>query len=228
MYNMRILMIIVFLLYGFSFAQDTGDLDFNKKILYYGIPALAISFAIDKEIKEFVEHNQTDTQKLVWQNITNLGSPYIAVGGVLGYAYGYFTHKDRFLYASILSVQSTAISIAMVLPLKLITNRERPNKENKYSFPSGHTAVAFAFWGSYATVYNKGITPYILYTIPVLVGISRIYLEKHWLSDVVGGAIIGLSSIYLAKKFTNFLSIRFNIGIFINVSSKNVQITYRF
>jgi undecaprenyl-diphosphatase len=96
------------------------------------------------------------------------------------------------------------IAVLFKTIIKLLVNRERPYIQNKNiknlsnhnynslfskkSFPSGHTMVAtiltFILINKYH--YNE-----ILYIIPVLVGISRIYLGVHYPSDVIIGFIIG-------------------------------------
>lgn len=214
---------------SFSFGENVlYDTKFNKNILYIGVPSLAISFFLDKKIDEFVKHNKSKSQNTIWESITYLGSPYIIGLGTAGYMYGYFSKNSKLLQSSVLATQSSVISAVIVIPIKYITKRKRPSKEDNLSFPSAHSAIAFAFWGSYAQEYNEGIKKYILWSIPFFVAYSRLYLEKHWLSDVVAGGLIGVSSIYLAKKLTNFLSIRYNINIFIDISSNKAGIIYIF
>ena len=93
--------------------------------------------------------------------------------------------------------------------LKIIVARPRPNvlrlsSESGYSFPSGHTMIATAFYGFliyliYKKISNKFIK-YILITLisllVICIGISRIYLGVHYTTDVIGGIIIGI--IYLS------------------------------
>ena len=75
--------------------------------------------------------------------------------------------------------------------------------ENGYSFPSGHSMVSFAFYGFLIYLINKNLKnkkikyPLIalLSLLILLIGISRIYLGVHYVTDVLGGYIIGL--IYL-------------------------------
>ncbi|NPA51940.1 MAG: phosphatase PAP2 family protein [Aquificae bacterium] len=228
MKNLAIL-ILLLLCGSYSFStQIYSDVEFDKRILYVGVPALLVSFAIDDEVNKIVQSNKSQFQDYIWENITHLGSPFVVAGGALGYVYGYFTKNEKLAKSSILAVQSATIASLIVLPIKYITQRERPSKEDKLSFPSAHSAIAFSFWGSYAEEYNKGLSKYLFYTIPVLVGYSRLYLEKHWLSDVVAGALIGLTSIYIAKRFTNFLSVRYNLNIFIDISSYRGGISYYF
>jgi undecaprenyl-diphosphatase len=58
-----------------------------------------------------------------------------------------------------------------------------------YSFPSTHATFAFAS----AFVLSQSFPKYkkIWYSLAVLIAFSRIYLEKHYPLDVVGGAVVG-------------------------------------
>jgi membrane-associated phospholipid phosphatase len=65
------------------------------------------------------------------------------------------------------------------------------------SFPSGHTAGAFAFAAAVSSETqrwwpgSRWIIGPILYGGATLTGVSRIYNNAHWASDVMGGAMIG-------------------------------------
>ena len=114
------------------------------------------------------------------------------------------------------SVVSTA---AITVSLKYLTGRSRPYTEDgayhfepfppdrhKYrSLPSGHTSVAFAFFTPFAEKYSRWI-----YSIPLSVGLSRVYKDDHWSSDVVLGAAIGFLSGYFFQHKTEHFEISFN------------------
>lgn len=70
------------------------------------------------------------------------------------------------------------------------------------SFPSGHTASAFALLTTLILLFpkNKWNTIYILLTL--LVGYSRMYLSNHFLFDVFSGSIIGIISGMIAYQST--------------------------
>ena len=85
------------------------------------------------------------------------------------------------------------------VPLKMVFHRQRPipNKlyskiacPTDYSFPSGHAATAFAAAG--ILVYYDKKRAWLYYLVAFLVSLSRIYLQCHYLLDVVSGATIGL------------------------------------
>ena len=79
---------------------------------------------------------------------------------------------------------------------KITVSRERPDKSNNKSFPSGHTETAFvAAEFLYQEYKDKSVWISIGgYGMATFVGIARVYNNKHWLSDVVAGAGIGILS----------------------------------
>ena len=76
------------------------------------------------------------------------------------------------------------------------------------SFPSGHTAATTAFFG--ALVFARRRVGLWLLPIPLLIAFSRIYLNAHYLSDVVGGALVGILAALVSWHFisTNMLDTR--------------------
>lgn len=110
-----------------------------------------------------------------------------------------FGGPDRFraVGAAGLSVGS---GIALFLWLKRAAGRRRPCHiephcwatllpPDQFSFPSGHTITAFAMAVSVAAFY-PALSP-VLFFVAVSIGISRIVLGMHFLSDVLAGAAIG-------------------------------------
>ncbi len=85
------------------------------------------------------------------------------------------------------------------------------------SFPSGHTALAFALITPYAELYHAPI----LYVIPVTVGLARIAAQDgHWASDAVGGGFIG----WLTADITRRLFPQSDYGLMIFGDGKNMNI----
>jgi membrane-associated phospholipid phosphatase len=161
---------------------------------------------------------------LFFINYTFLGDGIFALS-LIGLLYFYFKRKQQ-SYALLISFLVSGLAVQII---KNLVNAPRPrlffeagqylyfidgvSLANHSSFPSGHTATAFAI----ATVLvimlkNKRLQLFILMAA-ALVGYSRIYLAQHFLLDVIIGASIGTASgvlsVYLA---TNTKAIRHAIG----------------
>ncbi len=86
--------------------------------------------------------------------------------------------------------------------LKLAVNRDRPEGDSdrdNSSFPSGHVAGAFSVSYVIGNKYPKLKLP--CHLVAALIAVSRVYLGRHWPSDVLAGAIIGCSAGYLAIRY---------------------------
>jgi len=84
--------------------------------------------------------------------------------------------------------------------VKHLADRPRPDGSNNYSFPSGHTANAFAA-AEFLNQEYRDVSPWIGYagyTVATATGALRLYNNKHWLSDVVAGAGFGIASTKIA------------------------------
>jgi len=86
--------------------------------------------------------------------------------------------------------------------IKLVFRRRRPpgawlHGNTEPSFPSGHVSIvtATACASAYLLV-RRGVHPAkvipVAVAVPGAVGLSRVYLDKHWASDVIGGFLVGL------------------------------------
>ncbi len=64
--------------------------------------------------------------------------------------------------------------------------------ERFHSFPSGHTAAAFSLFFMLSILNRNKRWSYFLFTLALLVGISRVYLLQHFLRDVYFGSLIGV------------------------------------
>ncbi len=67
-----------------------------------------------------------------------------------------------------------------------------------FSFPSGHTATAFALFFALALLTRSKIGQAGLLILAIGVGYSRIYLSQHFLMDVVAGSLLGMIMGWLA------------------------------
>ena len=95
--------------------------------------------------------------------------------------------------------------------IKILVRRQRPPIENRlvveksFSFPSGHSMIGMAFYGflvylTYTNIENKklrNLIIVILILLPILIGISRIYLGVHYFSDVISGLIFSIAYLFI-------------------------------
>ena len=131
-------------------------------------------------------------------------APALAVGGLQGCG---IRGQHRLTDELMLYAVSMGIQASFVLPLKAITREERPDGSARNSMPSGHTASAFAA-ATFMHMEYKHLSPWYgvaAYGCASAVGAMRIVNNRHWLSDVLVGAGIGIVSTrlsyYLMHKF---------------------------
>lgn len=97
-------------------------------------------------------------------------------------------------------LKAELLSFAIITPMKMLISTPRPDGSNNESFPSGHTAQAFIGatflhreYGHLSAWYSIGG-----YVIASSVGMLRIMNNKHYLSDVLVGAGIGVLTTNIA------------------------------
>lgn len=104
--------------------------------------------------------------------------------------------KHNWKDAALIYAGSITIASAFVIPIKNITRVQRPDGSSKNSFPSGHTAIAFASAEFLRREY-KDVSPWIGvagYASAITTGVLRMYNNRHWFTDVVAGAGFGMAS----------------------------------
>ena len=149
--------------------------------------------------------------------ITKCGDVSFICGLVLGVIL-ILRNKYSLLYGCL------AIDCALTNKIvKHIIRRERPDvlkliKQGGFSFPSGHSMISMCMYGCLIYVvlkkiknkYLKWFLVFILSLLIVSVGLSRIYVGVHYLSDVVSGFILGVIILILYIELINKYFVRGN------------------
>ena len=116
-------------------------------------------------------------------------------------------------------------TVATVSILKALVNRSRPSEDIAYyieeaqSFPSGHASISVALYGYLVYFLLRTNTSLKMRTvlmttgtlIIILIGFSRLYLDVHYLSDVLGGYLIGTLWLIIGIITTEVIIYRRNI-----------------
>jgi membrane-associated phospholipid phosphatase len=181
----------------------------------FAVLTLAITPA-DQKLANFVQDSglQKDTRlKTAAAFVREVATPGSVIIGSTMYVYGRTAGNERFAELGLHGLEALAVGGAVTFLIKGTVGRARPYKglddprnfgawrgfanEDYRSFPSGHTVMAFAAAAAVTETTDRwwpNSTWYIgpaLYGGAALAGVSRMYNNKHWASDVVVGAAIG-------------------------------------
>ena len=134
--------------------------------------------------------------------ITNIGSQNNLLILLL-ILFGVLVYKKKWHY-SLLLLFSMIGGVILTVLTKIIIHRARPENAlievSGYSSPSGHATMAILFFSLLIYLFKDTLKSktarysFIIGNIMLFLGIgfSRIYLNVHWLSDVIGGFLLGL------------------------------------
>ena len=123
-------------------------------------------------------------------------APAAVMVGMKAFGYESRSSWGRMAVGDAFAVAIMNIGVRGVKPL---VGRLRPDGSDHRSFPSGHTATAFMTAAMLHQEYGWRSPWFSIagYSVAAVTGISRICNNRHWLSDVVTGAGIGIGSVYL-------------------------------
>jgi len=154
----------------------------------------------DDPIRKWVLAHQTPVVRDAFLAITNVGSPTIIIPASAVLAA--WLWRERGLPIAGAVVMSPAVALATFLAVKRIYKRKRPEggahlHQITYAFPSGHAATSAAVLGTVCYVLwredmlPRGVAEAVAGIGTLLVGASRVYLDVHWTTDVLGGWAVG-------------------------------------
>lgn len=173
-----------------------------------GIPSAASPNAIgdaDRDLFQYIHENMKNgALDAAMPAVQLMGDPRVCLAfcAVLS-AFGDEKMAETGALATVAVIETGSV----VYALKYMVGRPRPLSESdKDSFPSGHTALAFSLATVVGHQYTKLRIP--LYVAAFGTGFARIYLGKHYPSDVVAGAFMGalagFQAIYFRDRILSF------------------------
>jgi membrane-associated phospholipid phosphatase len=149
---------------------------------------------VDKPVDRFVSKHQDSSVMQNWGKVGKQMPLLLAAGAGATVLFG----DSRQANIGIISLQSIAGAAGLSMATKYAVGRARPSEERgnwartgngrkEASFPSNHAAVAFAAVTPFAQEYDA---PW-LYGLAAIGSMGRVANRQHWVSDVVGGGVIG-------------------------------------
>jgi len=180
----------------------------GERWMTFGIEASATGalLPLDGTARDFAQDNRSgslDSALNTVRDVTGGGLYYFAASGAL-FGSGLVVHDEKLADSGFLALESVAYAGGLARGIKFLTGRERPaSGRDQYqfhgpgggafnsSFVSGESTVAFAFAASVSEVWQNPWVTWPLYILAGAAAAQRINDDKHWLSDVVGGALLG-------------------------------------
>ncbi len=102
-----------------------------------------------------------------------------------------YTYRDRDADGAAQLAWTLGATVGSTEILKSQISELRPDKSDDKSFPSGHTAVAFASARYLDKRYAGQVSPYLLYGAASLTALARVQADKHYWKDTLAGGALG-------------------------------------
>jgi undecaprenyl-diphosphatase len=172
----------------------------------YLLVALALLTPIE-QLDWTVQHHVQEARSPRWEKVmraaTDIGRPPLALGVLLGIA----------AFGGPAGAATARAAVLALVPANLVVEgakhsvgRMRPDgsrKRSNSSFPSSHAANAFALAAVFARRWRRPALAF--WGTALLVSFSRMYLNRHFLSDVVVGAALGVLFAWLGGRLASRL-----------------------
>lgn len=175
-------------------------------VFLYPINAQNIDYQVLKDLGKL--HSPSDNK---FQEFVSDAAAPLSIGTpILLYGIGLIKKDANLKDIGIQTGVAFAATVGSTYALKYLIKRPRPyitypdlknlTTEGSYSFPSGHTSSTFSIATSLSLNFPKWYVIVPAYTWAAATGYSRMYLNVHYPSDVLAGAILGSGTAWLTWK----------------------------
>lgn len=166
---------------------------------------IVVTSLADNSLQHYIVDHRTQGEQDLADNWQKWGEGTIPVGITLGtLGTGLILRKPEVTRTGGRLATSLVIVTLLGRGMKKALGRSRPSEaSDQYqfdpfgipnSFPSGHTITGFAISTTLADAIHNKWADAGLYTLAAGTGVSRLIGNHHWLSDVVGGAVFGITT----------------------------------
>ena len=178
----------------FANYRESARVTFDKQnqiTLAVGAASFGLARGWDERAREAYRHQRRlGSSEDFFNEVLGTGVP----GAVLGagfWVYGAKRESTYEVHAGQATLEALLATGVLTAALKGLVGRERPDGGDRHSFPSGHTSTVSASAMTLAEFYGwKAAVPG--FALVALTGLSRVAQDRHWLSDTVGGAVLGI------------------------------------
>lgn len=205
--TIALLLIFNFLLVNFAQQRDSlmhlnNKLDFRYQKIYVPVGLMVSGIIFDSNGRESLKNEIVEerTEHLFgFENHIDDYAQFAPFVAIYGFEMAGMQPKTDWKNRSAILIKGQVINLGMVYLLKKTLKKTRPDG-TAYSFPSGHTANAFAGATMLAIEYgeNHKWVPYASYGVATGIGVMRMANNKHYISDVLFGAGLGILSMKIA------------------------------
>ena len=190
-----VLLILLFVAAGWAFLGVTEDVLSQDPLVL-----------VDQGVNNLFRSLRTPWADRFFVAVTELGGSFVNIS--VSAAILLLLMTSRCIRAGVFWAIAALGGIASVQLLKILLQLPRPVEVYRgaslFGFPSGHTTMAVVIYGFLALILSRGRTPIVraalflgAFLISALIAVSRLYLGVHWLSDVLGGFLLGSAWIAL-------------------------------
>ena len=167
-----------------------------------GLASVAVAASADSSVHDRFQNSATPGNERLARDLRPLGQ----AGGIaligIGWGVGKLAGRPELASTSADAFEATLIAGGLLAPvLKEVVGRARPSAgkgsssfkpfSSNASFPSGEATEAFAIASVVAAHYRRPWIQASAWTAAAIVAEGRLRMDAHWLSDVVGGALLG-------------------------------------
>ena len=162
--------------------------------------------ALDESVQAAIQRMRAPALEKPMRTLTDVGRPVVVFGGLLLVA----------AFDAAAGPSTARLALAALIPTNLVVEglkraigRTRPDgdaKRSNSSFPSSHAANAFALAFVLARRYRRAAAVFVL--LAAAVAFSRMYLNRHYISDAVAGAAIGTACAWAVARWMTARAVR--------------------
>ena len=174
--------------------------------------AIACAFYFDDAVRDFMAQHQSPAGRQFMRNVSFFGDwPSHVLLGLVLFGIAWRRHSKMWMRIFLVMLLSMAIAGVAGTVIKRSVPRARPSVKSElrwggprfstkyHAFPSGHVLASTAFFG--VLIFVRRRVGLACLPIPILIGLSRMYLGAHYLSDVVCAAVLGLLCAFVVVHF---------------------------